>query len=390
MQPLLKSALRASGFALGLAAGPALAAVKIGMMVTVSGPGAALGVDQRDGFMLALEQNGGKLGGQEIQLIIEDDQFKPDLGVQIARKFVDVDKVDFVTGITYSNVMMAAHKPIVDSKTFLIGSNAGPSPLAGAMCSPYMFLTSWTSDQMHEGGAKIANDRGVKRVYLLAPNYQAGKDALAGFKRAFKGEVVEEVYTQTNQPDYSVEISQIQLAKPDAVYVFYPGSMGVNFIKQYRQAGMADKIPLLSSATVDGSTLPALRQDALGTITNAPYAPDVDNPQNHQFAAAYEKRFGRPASFYAAQSYDAANLLASVIKKLDGKFGDKEAVRAAIKAADFQSVRGPFSFNTNQFPIANFYRVEVVKDAKGNAVLSAKGVNMENSKDAFYEQCPMK
>lgn len=390
MQPFFKATLCASAIALSLGLSPVQAKVKVGLMTTLSGPGAALGHDQRDGFLLAIDQNGGKLGGQDIEVIVEDDQLKPDLGVQIARKFVENDKVDFVTGVIFSNVMMAAQKPILDSKTFLIGSNAGPSPMTGAGCSPYFFSTSWNNDQLHEGGGKMATDSGYKRLYLMAPNYQAGKDALTGFKRFYKGEVIDEVYTQVNQPDYSVEISQLQMANPDAVYVFYPGGMGVNFVKQYRQAGLLGKIPLISASTVDGSTLPALQNDAIGAITNSPYAPDIDNPQNKQFVEAFEKKFGRTPSLYAAQSYDAANLLASAIKKLDGKMDDKDAVRAALKAADFQSVRGPFSFNTNQFPIANFYRVEVVADKDGKAVLSAKGINFENHKDAYSQLCPMK
>ena len=259
MQPFFKATLCASAIALSFACAPTHAAVKIGLMTTLSGPGAALGEDQRDGFLLAVEQNGGKLGGQEVEMIVEDDQLKPDLGVQIARKLINNDEVDFVTGIIFSNVMMAAKTPILESKTFLIGSNAGPSPMSGAQCSPYFFSTSWNNDQLHEGGGKIATDSGYKKMYIMAPNYQAGKDALTGFKRYFKGEILDEVYTQVNQPDYSVEISQLQMAEPDAVYVFYPGGMGVNFIKQYRQAGLLGKIPLISASTVDGSTLPALK-----------------------------------------------------------------------------------------------------------------------------------
>ena len=385
-----KKMLLASAVALGLAAAPASQAeVKIGLITTLSGGGAALGQDQRDGFMLAVEQNGGKLGGQDVSVIIEDDQLKPEQGVQIARKLVNNDKVDFVTGIIFSNVMMAARTPILDSKTFLIGSNAGPSPMSGAECSPYFFSTSWNNDQLHEGGGQIATDQGYKKMYIMAPNYQAGKDALAGFKRFYKGEVVDEVYTQIGQMDYSVEIAQLQQANPDAVYVFYPGGMGVNFVKQYRQAGLLGKVPLISASTVDGSTLPALQDIALGVITHAPYAPNLDNAQNKQFVEAFEKKYNRSPSLYAAQSYDAANLIASAIKKLDGKLQDKEAVRKALEAADFDSVRGNFKYNTNHFPITDWYRVDVVKGKDGKAELSATGVVFKDHKDAYFEQCKM-
>jgi len=390
MKTRFKTTLGACAIAaLGLANAPSHAQIKIGLITTLSGPGSTLGNDQRDAFLLAVEQMGGKLGGQSVQVIVEDDQLKPEVGVQIARKFVENDRVDFVTGVIFSNVMMAAQKTILDSKTFFIGSNAGPAPMVGAGCSPYFFSSSWANDSLHEGAGKIATDNGYKRMYLLAANYQAGKDALSGFKRFYNGEVIDEVYTQVNQPDYSVEIAQLQMANPDAVYVFYPGGMGVNFVKQYRQAGLLGKIPLLSTSTVDGANLPALKEIAIGAITNAPYAPDLDNPQNKQFVAAYEKKYNRPPSMYAAQSYDAAMLLDSAIRKVGGKLNDKEAVRAALKAADFKSVRGAFTFNTNQFPIAPFYRVDVVADAKGQAVLSAKGYTFEAQKDPYYMQCKM-
>lgn len=389
MQTHFKKMLLASAIALSFGASAAHAEIKIGLITTLSGGGAALGQDQRDGFMLAVEQNGGKLGGQDVNVIVEDDQLKPELGVQIARKLVNNDKVDFVTGIIFSNVMMAARTPILDSKTFLIGSNAGPSPMSGAECSPYFFSTSWNNDQLHEGGGQIATNQGYKKMYIMAPNYQAGKDALAGFKRFYKGEVADEVYTQIGQMDYSVEIAQLQQANPDAVYVFYPGGMGVNFVKQYRQAGLLGKVPLISASTVDGSTLPALQDIALGVITHSPYAPNLDNAQNKQFVEAFEKKYNRSPSLYAAQSYDAANLIASAIKKLDGKMQDKEAVRKALEAADFASVRGDFSYNTNHFPITDWYRVDVVKGEDGKAQLAAQGVVFEDHKDAYYQQCKM-
>lgn len=384
----IKKVVLASALALGLA-GAAQAQIKIGLITTLSGGGATLGQDQRDAFLLAVEQNGGKLGGHDVQVIVEDDQLKPELGVQIARKLVNNDKVDFVTGIIFSNVMMAARTPILESETFLVGSNAGPSPMSGAECSPYFFSTSWNNDQLHEGGGQIATNADYKKMYIMAPNYQAGKDALQGFKRFYKGEVIDEVYTQIGQMDYSVEIAQLQQANPDAVYVFYPGGMGVNFVKQYRQAGLLGKVPLISASTVDGSTLPALQDIALGVITHAPYAPNLDNAQNKQFVEAFEKKYNRSPSLYAAQSYDAANLIASAIKKLDGKLDDKAAVRKALEAAEFDSVRGDFSYNTNHFPITDWYRVEVVKGDDGKAQLAATGIVFEDHKDAYYEQCKM-
>jgi len=295
-----------------------------------------------------------------------------------------------VTGVIYSNVMMAIHRPITSGEVFFVGSNAGPTPVTGKGCSPYFFSTSWNNDQLHEAGGELTNKMGFKNVYLMAANYQAGKDALEGFKRTYKGKVIGETYTQVNQPDYSVEIANLAAAKPDAIYVFYPGGMGVNFTKQYQQAGLSTKIPMLSSSTIDGSTLPALQEAALGAVTSSSYSPDLDNPANKQFAEAYRKKYNREPSLYAAQSYDAARLLASALKKTKGNVADKEAFRAALKAADFQSVRGYFAYNTNQFPIAPFYRVDVVKGADGKVAFATKGTTFERSKDSYASQCEMK
>src|SRR5690606_16942004 len=305
----LLQAAAAAALACGLFS-PAFAQspLKIGFIGTLSGPGGALGQDQYDAFMLAIEQRGGKLGGVPVTVIREDDQLKPDVGVQAATKLLQSDKVDIITGVTFSNVMMAIHKPITDAEVFFIGSNAGPAPIAGKECSPFYFSTSWDNDMLHEAGGQLTSDLGHKNVYVMAANYQAGRDAVSGFKRTFTGNVVDEVYTQVNQPDYSAEIAQLQAAAPDAVYVFYPGGMGINFIKQYRQAGLLGEIPLISAATLDGTTLPALKNLALGAITSAPYAPNIDNPQNKAFVEASEQPYNRPPTMYAAHSRGAARL----------------------------------------------------------------------------------
>lgn len=374
-----------------LAAAPSLAQepLKIGFIGTLSGPGGALGQDQYDAFMLAIQQKDGKLGGVPVTVIREDDQLKPDVGVQAATKLLKSENVPIITGVTFSNVMMAIHKPITDAEVFFIGSNAGPAPIAGKACSPYFFSTSWDNDQLHEAGGQLATDLGYKNMYVMAANYQAGRDAVSGFKRDYTGKVVDEVYTQVNQPDYSAEIAQLQAAAPDAVYVFYPGGMGVNFVKQYRQAGLLGKLPLISVSTIDGSTLPALKSLAVGAITSAPYAPNIDNAQNKQFVEAFVKAYKRQPSMYAAQSYDAANLLDSAIKKVNGKISDKDAFRAALKAANFDSVRGEFKFASNQFPDAPFYRVDVAEGADG-AELKAISPIVIKTRANFAAQCPMK
>jgi branched-chain amino acid transport system substrate-binding protein len=380
----------AAAVAFAIAAAPAAAQIKIGFIATFSGPGGALGQDLYDAFMLGIDHAGGKLGGQAVEVIKEDDLLKPEVGVQIAQKLIERDRVQIITGVIFSNVMMAIHKPITDARVFFIGSNAGPTPLTGKGCSPYFFSTSWNNDSLHEPMGKLATDLGYKRIYVLAPNYQAGKDAINGVKRYFKGQILEEVYTQVNQPDYAAEIAQAAAARPDALYVFFPGGMGINFLRQYQQAGLLGKIPLLSTATIDGTTLPAIKEAAIGTITASPYSPDLDNPQNKKFVANFRKKYGRIPSWFAAQSYDAAQLLDSALRKVKGDLSNKEAFRAALKAADFKSVTGPFRFNTNQFPIRNYYRVDVVRDASGQPAFATKGIVFQNHADAYAKECPLK
>jgi branched-chain amino acid transport system substrate-binding protein len=374
-----------------LAAGAAgaQAPLKIGFMAELSGPQGALGQDQYDAFMMVVEQNGGKLGGVPVQVIREDSQLKPEVATQLVDKLIEKDKVPIITGITFSNVMMAVHKKITDQEVFLIGSNAGPAPIAGAACSPYSFIVSWQNDNQAEVVGKYATDKGYKRVIGMAPNYQAGKDFIAGFKRFYKGEVIDEIYTPLNQPDFSAELAQVAAKNPDAVYVFYPGGLGVNFVRQYKQAGLMGKVPLLSTSTTDGSTLPAQKDDALGVISGTFWGPDFNNPVNRKFVEDFEKKYNRIPSQYAAQSYDAALLLDSAIGKVKGYVGDKKAFMAALKAADFKSVRGNFKFNSNGFPIQDQHVFEVAKDAKGRVSLKTIATPLKDHKDAYFTQCKL-
>jgi len=367
--------------------GMALADVKIGFVATMSGPAATLGQDMYDGFMLGIEHAGGKLGGQKIEVIKEDDQLKPDLGVQIINKLIQRDKVDMIAGVTFSNVMMAVAKPMADAKVVFVGSNAGPAPLAGAQCNPYFFFTSWQNDNQAEVLGKYANDMGYKNVYILAPNYQSGKDTVGGFKRVYKGKIAGEVYTQVNQPDYSAEIAQLQAAAPDAVFVFYPGGMGINFVKQMRQAGMLGKLPMLTVSTTDGSTLPALKEIALGVRSGTFWGPDFDNPVSKKFVEAFEKKYNRIPSQYAAQAYDSALLIDSALKKTGGKVDDKDALAKALRAAEFQSLRGNFKFNKNGFPIQDMFVFEVAKDPKGRVSLKTIAKPLTNHQDAYVGDC---
>ena len=386
----MAGALLALPLMAGLMAEPALAQasgkVRIGVVTTLTGPSAVLGQHTRDGFELGVRQRGGKLGGLETEVIVIDDELKPDVAVTKVRTLLERDKVDFVVGVVFSNVLMAVHKPIVDSQTYFIGTNAGPSPAAGRACSPYFFSTAYQNDQNHEVLGQHAQDSGYKRVVLIAPNYQAGKDSLAGFKRYFKGEVADEIYTQLGQLDFSAELTKIAAAKPDAVFTFMPGGMGVNLVKQWRQAGLTP--PLLSAFTVDETSLPATGEAALGLLTGAQWAPGMDNPASKAFVQAFEAQYGYIPAMYAANAFDAAALIDSAIKAAGGV--DKAKLGPALKAAKFESVRGAFAFNTNQFPIQDFILARVEKRADGKFQTVPVKTVFKAYGDAYAKECPMK
>jgi branched-chain amino acid transport system substrate-binding protein len=368
-----------------------MAQVKIGLSAPLSGSQAMVGQDQVDGFMLAIEQLGTRLGGQAVTIFKEDDQLKPEIGNQIVRKFIGKDKVDAIVGLGFSNVLMAGLKPIVESGTVAIATNAGPSPIAGANCAPNMFSVAWQNDGSAEATGKYVQDKGYKRVYLMAPNYQAGKDMLAGFKRYYKGEVADEVYTQVGQADYSAEIAQLQAARPDAIFAFYPGGMGVNFVKQLSQAGLLGKVPMFSVFTVDGTTMPSLRDAAVGAISGAMWDAALNNPENAKFVQAFEAKYKRTPSEYAATGFDAAQLLDAAVRKLGGKVTDKKAFAAAVKAAgqEFRSVRGPFRFNNNNLPVQNYYVFQMVKEG-GQVVAKQLAIALPEHMDAYHAKCAAK
>lgn len=366
------------------------AQVKVGFLAPLSGPVAIVGQDQYDGFMLAVEQGGGKLGGQVVSVIKEDDQLKPEVGNQIVRKFIDKERVNVIVGLGFSNVMMASHKVIVDSGTVAIATNAGPSQVAGSACAANVFSVAWQNDGAAESMGKFMQEKGFKRVYLMAPNYQAGKDMLVGFKRHFKGEVVDEVYTQLGQSDFSAEISQLQSAKPDAVFAFYPAGIGINYIRQLSQAGLLAKLPNYSVFTVDGTTLPALREAAVGTTFGAMWDAALDNPENRAFVSAFSAKYKRVPSEYAATGYDAARLLDVALSKAGAQVSDKRALAAAVKAAgsQFKSVRGSFRFNKNNMPVQNYYAFQVVNDS-GKPTVKMVGTPLADHVDTYQSKCAL-
>ncbi|PZU91752.1 MAG: ABC transporter substrate-binding protein [Chelatococcus sp.] len=363
--------------------------LKIGVVSVLTGPAAALGQQVRDGFQLAVDQNGGKLGGLPVQITVIDDELKPDVAVGKIRSFVEGGKVDFVVGPVFSNILGAIAKPVLDSGAFLISPNAGPSTMAGKGCNQNFFVTSYQNDQVHQVLGKYAQDKGYKKAYIIAPNYQAGKDSLAGFKTYFKGEIVDEVYTPLTSMDFASDLAKITAAKPDVVFAFLPGGLGVNFVKQWSQAGLNGKIPFLSAFTVDESTLPAQQDAAVGMYGGMTWAPNMDSPANKKFVAAYEAAYKVVPASYAQQSYDAAMLIDSAVKAAGGT-ADKDKLRAALKKADFTSLRGKFKFNTNGFPIQDFYLVKVAKRADGKFQTEIAEKVFTDYADPYAKECPLK
>ncbi|WP_448044806.1 ABC transporter substrate-binding protein [Bradyrhizobium liaoningense] len=381
--------LAAAAVLLGTVVTPALAQekIKLGVIVTLSGPAAALGQQVRDGFTLAVKDLGNKMGGRDVEVVVVDDELKPDAAVTKVKGLLEREKVDFVVGPIFSNILQAIHRPITESKTFLISPNAGPSTFAGKDCNPFFYVTSYQNDQVHEILGKVAQDRGYKRMYLMVPNYQAGKDSVAGFKLDYKGEIVEESYMPLNTLDFQPELSKISSQKPDALFTFMPGGLGVNLVKQYRQAGLADTIPVLSAFTVDESTLPAQQDAAVGMFGGANWAPNLDNPQNNKFVAAYEAAYKGVPGTYAFQAYDAAMLIDSAVKSVKGDLSNKDAVAAALKKADFTSLRGTFKFNTNGYPIQDFYLTKVAKRPDGKFQTEIVQKVFENYGDRYAKDC---
>jgi branched-chain amino acid transport system substrate-binding protein len=389
----MRTTLLLAGAALALGAGSAAAqeSVKIGFVSTFSGPTAVIGNDMRNSFELALDHLGRKMGGKSVEVIYEDDTQKPDVGRQKTEKLIQSDKVDFLAGYIWSNVLLASLKPAVDAQTFIISANAGPSAIAGELCSPFFFSTSWQNDQTPQAVGEYMNQKGVKSVFLIGPNYAAGKDMLAGAKSTFKGQVVGEEYTKwPDQLDFSAELSKARAAKPDSIFVFYPGAAGVQFLNQYSQAGLKGQIPLYTAFVIDETTLPLQKDLALGVPGAQEWVNDLPNDANKKFVSDFRAKHKQGPSFYGAQSYDAAMLINSAVVAVNGDLGKKDAVRQAMEKVSFASVRGSYKYGNNHFPIQNFYLQEAVKDSEGNYALKTVATILKDDQDRFHDKCPIK
>ena len=371
------------------------APVKIGLVAVLTGPQAALGTHLRDGFQLGMKHLENKLGGRAAEVLVIDDELRPDAAVTKVRAALERDKCDFIVGVVFSNILAAIIRPVTETQTFLISTNAGPSPIAGRGCSPFFFATSYVNDQNHAVLGAAANDgvevggqnRVIRRATIITPNYQAGRDAAAGFKSTFRGEVVDEIYVPLNTTDFSAEYAKIAAARPEGIYTFMPGGLGVQFVRQYRQAGL--NIPVLSAFTVDEAVLPAQGEAALGLYTGTSWTPTLPNEQNARFVRDFEAQHNYVPASYAAHAYDSAMLLDSAVRKVNGSLSNKGALREAIKAADFRSVRGNFRFGSNHFPVQDFWLARVGRRADGKFQTEHVRKVFDNAVDPFAAECRM-
>lgn len=382
----MKKALSIAALAAAMTAVSAQAeTIKVGYMTTLSGGAGIIGKQMQNAVELALEHKGGKLGGMEAEVVFADDQRKPDVAKQLANRLIKSDRVDVVAGVIWSNLLMAIHKPVTRGGTLLISSNAGPSPIAGESCHENFFSMSWQNDQTPEAMGKYMQDAGIKSVYLMAPNYQAGKDMLSGFKRYYKGNVAGEVYTKLGQNDFQAELSALRAAAPETTMIFQPGGMGINFVKQWKQAGMDGVSKLYQVFTVDGVSLPALKDSALGILGTQTWSPDLDNAINKKFVADYKAKFGGYPSFYAAQAYDTMLAIDHAVAKSGSK--DTAKMRAVLAAGGIPTTRGNLKMNTNHFPIQNIYLREAVKDADGVVTTKIVSTVFTDHADSYAAQC---
>ena len=365
--------------------------LKIGFIATFSGPQGVIGADMKNSVELALDHLNRKIGDLDTEVIYGDDQFKPDVGLQVAEELMKKNNVDIMSGIIWSNVMLAVQPAVNKTGRIMVGTNAGASPLAGAGCNELYFSTSWNNDQTPEAMGKVMQELGINDVYVMAPNYQAGKDMVAGFKRYYKGRIVDEVFTRPGQPDYQAELSQLRAKSPKAVFVFYPGGMGIQFLKQWSEGGFRGQFPLYSVFTVDETTIPAVKHAAFGQYDAKFWSPDLKVPASQKYVADFQKKFGYTPSFYGAQSYDGMLLIDSGVRAVKGNLKDTKGMVMAMRKANYNSIRGKFTFNVNHHPIQNFYLIKAVAGPAGkDPVMEIQRTVFENHKDSYYKDCKMK
>jgi branched-chain amino acid transport system substrate-binding protein len=385
-------------FLLGSAAGAAVIAsphvaraqapLRIGFITTLSGPGGYLGQDIRDAFQLAIDQGNGRLGGIPTQIVVEDDALRPGQGKSIAERMLKTDGIRLFSGIVFSNVLGAAAPDILDGGGIYVSPNAGPSNFAGRECHRNYFVCSWQNDSLHESAGRSASELGYTRAFILSPNYQAGQDALAGFKRFFRGTIVGEQFTRLDQTDFAAEMAAIRNANPDVVFQFHPGGLGIAFLRQYQQAGLLGRIPMVvASPSLDHTTLNAVGDAALGINVTAQWNIDFPNPESQAFVAAFRAKHNRTPTYYASQGFDTASAIAAALQETNGNVTNTENFRTAMLKANFKAVRGNFRFGPNQHPIQDWWAIRCERNAAGQLELKTQRKILENHGDSYAAQC---
>ncbi|MGE0736939.1 MAG: ABC transporter substrate-binding protein [Alphaproteobacteria bacterium] len=383
------AALAATVFTVPAALAQQAPELRIGFINTFTGSGAVIGAHQKNGFDLAIEALGNKVGGLPTKVSYGDDQQKVEVGLQVADRFINQDKVHFIAGPIWSNILLAIVEPAFKANVFVISTNAGASPMAGEKCNPLFFSTSWNNDTTPEAMGQLMNEEKLDSVFMIAPNYQAGKDMLAGFQRMYKGKVSGQILFKPGATEFQAELSEIRAKKPPAVFVFAPGGMGIAFIKQWNASGIGKEVKLFSVFTVDHLTIPAIGEAAIGSYSTNFWDHESKNPATQKFIAAYTAKYKSFPSYFAAQAYDAPLLIDSGLKATKGNLDDKKALVLAMRKANFDSVRGPFTYNINHSPIQNYYKQTVVAGPDGKPIIRTDGVVFANHKDSYYRKCKM-
>ena len=373
----------ACGFTLAVAgAMPAIAQskdgkLKVGLMLPYTGTFAALGNAIENGFRLHLNEQGGKLGGREVELVKVDDESDPAKATDNVNKLIKRDNVDVLIGTVHSGVAMAMAKVAKDSGTVLIVPNAGADAVTGPMCAPNIFRSSFSNWQPGYAMGEVMAKKGHKRVVTITWKYAAGDESVRGFKEAYEkggGKVIKELSLPFPNVEFQALLTEIAATKPDAVYTFFAGGGAVKFVKDYAAAGLKKSIPLYGAGFLTDGTLEAQGADADGLFTTLHYADSLASARDNAFRLAYAKTFKLQPDVYAVQGYDAAQMLAAGLSAVKGDISKKAEFAAALKVAKIDSPRGTFTLGKNHNPVQDFYLRQVVGKENKVSSVASKGL----------------
>lgn len=377
---------------LGWTTGSALAdgdVVKLGIVTSLTGQNSAAARDLIDGVKLGIKRLNGQIAGMKTELSTADDQEKPEIAREEAARMVESKGVEFLTGPITTNLVKSVIQPVTDAGGFFLSTGAGPSAMAGKDCEPNFFVTTFENVTYGEVTGQAANDLGLKNIALLQWNSPGARDLANGFKKQFKGTVDLEIYTPPSQLDFAGEIGKLRTVHPDGYYFFFPSQLLANFMKQLNQFDVGKDMKGLSYyISIDPVMLQQLGDIVFGQYITTYYSTSLDNPANKDFVDDFKKEYGNGPGLYAAHGYDLVTLLDHALKTVRGRLNDRDAVRKALEAVKFESVRGSFKFNTNHFPIENFYLTQIVRAPDGSLTYKVLKT-YPNKADSFAAKCKM-